>query len=97
VYLPVLFGTPGRAASGGYIAKSMAKGCVSKEFAAFATGKTEPLSIWLRALARHAHAEFCGEASLGLIELADIIGRQVAALHVRLAGEGVEHNGAAAR
>jgi dienelactone hydrolase len=66
VYLPVLFGTPGRAPSGSYIAKSMAKGCVSKEFAAFATGKTEPLSIWLRALARHAHAE-CGGPGVGAI------------------------------
>jgi dienelactone hydrolase len=66
VYLPVLFGTPGRAASGSYIAKSMAKGCVSKEFAAFATGKTEPLSIWLRALARHAHVE-CGGPGVGAI------------------------------
>ncbi len=66
VYLPVLFGTPGRPPSGGYIAKSMAKGCVSKEFAAFATGKTEPLSIWLRALARHAHAE-CGGPGVGAI------------------------------
>jgi dienelactone hydrolase len=44
----------------------MAKGCVSKEFAAFATGKTEPLSIWLRALARHAHAE-CGGPGVGAI------------------------------
>ena len=66
VYLPVLFGTPGRAPSGGYIAKSMAKGCVSKEFAAFATGKTEPLTVWLRALARHAHAE-CGGPGVGAI------------------------------
>lgn len=66
VYLPVLFGAPGRAPSGGYIAKSMAKGCVSKEFAAFATARTEPLSIWLRALARHAHAE-CGGPGVGAI------------------------------
>ena len=66
VHLPVLFGTPGRAPNGGYIAKSMAKGCVSKEFAAFATGKTEPLSIWLRALARYAHGE-CGGPGVGAI------------------------------
>lgn len=66
VYLPVLFGTPGRAPSGSYIASSMARGCVSKEFAAFATGRTEPLSIWLRALARHAHDE-CGGPGVGAI------------------------------
>lgn len=66
VYLPVLFGTPGRAPSGGYIAASMAKGCVSREFAAFATGRTEPLTVWLRALARHAHGE-CGGPGVGAI------------------------------
>ena len=66
VWLPRLFGDPGRPPSGGYIASSMAKGCVSKEFAAFATGRTEPVTQWLRALARHAHAE-CGGPGVGAI------------------------------
>lgn len=66
VFLPVLFGTPGRAPSGRYIARSMVKGCVSKEFAAFATGRTEPLTVWLRALARHAHTQ-CGGPGVGAI------------------------------
>jgi dienelactone hydrolase len=66
VWLPVLFGTPGRPPSGRAIASSMAKGCVSKEFAAFATGRTAPLSLWLRALARHAHGE-CGGPGVGAI------------------------------
>jgi len=66
VWMPVLFGTPGRPSSGRAIASSMAKGCVSKEFAAFATGRTAPVSLWLRALARHAHAE-CGGPGVGAI------------------------------
>jgi len=66
VWMPVLFGTPGRSPSGGAIARSMATGCVSREFAAFATGRTEPVSVWLRALARHAHAE-CGGPGVGAV------------------------------
>jgi len=66
VWMPVLFGTPGRPASKGAIATSMAKGCVSKEFAAFATGRTAPVSLWLRALARHALSE-CGGPGVGAI------------------------------
>ena len=60
VILPVLFGDPGREVSGGYVAKSFGQACVSKEFAAFATRKTAPISEWLRALARYAHDSFGG-------------------------------------
>jgi len=60
VILPVLFGDPGREVSGGYVAKSFGKACVSKEFAAFATRRTAPISEWLRALARYAHDSFGG-------------------------------------
>ncbi len=60
VILPVLFGDPGREVSGGYVAKSFGQACVSKEFAAFATRKTAPISDWLRALARYSHSSFGG-------------------------------------
>jgi dienelactone hydrolase len=60
VLLPVLFGEPGRDASGGYIVKSISKACVSREFAAFATRRTAPIAEWLRALARYAHDSFGG-------------------------------------
>ena len=66
VWMPVLFGTPGRPSSTGAIVGSMAKACVSREFAAFATGRTEPVSVWLRALARHAHDE-CGGPGVGVV------------------------------
>lgn len=61
VWLPWLFGDPGRPGMRngkpdvGYVAKSIAPACVSKEFAAFAVGRTAPVTNWLRALAKHAH------------------------------------------
>ena len=60
VLMPVLFGDPGREMSAGYAAKSFAKACVSREFLAFATGRTAPVADWLRALARYAHSAFGG-------------------------------------
>ncbi len=60
VLMPVLFGDPGRDTSGTYAASSFAKACISKEFAAFATRRTEPVTEWLRALARYAHSSFGG-------------------------------------
>ena len=66
VWLPVLFGEPGREPSGGYIARSISKACVSKEFASFATGRRAPITDWLRALARYTHGE-CGGPGVGAI------------------------------
>lgn len=71
--LPVLFGTPGRPgfkAGGrpdiGYVLSSIAPACVSKEFAAFATGRTAPVIDWLRALAK-AEFERCGGPGVGAV------------------------------
>ena len=66
VWLPVLFGTPGRDVSMGYAMSSIGPACVSKEFAAFALGRTAPVTDWLRALAAHAH-ETCGGPGVGAI------------------------------
>jgi dienelactone hydrolase len=55
VALPDLFGSPGREVSNGYMFGSLAKGCVSKEFVAFATGKTSPVIGWMRGLVAEAH------------------------------------------
>jgi dienelactone hydrolase len=60
VWMPVLFGTPGKAPSPGYTMRSIGPACVAREFAAFATGRTAPVTVWLRALAAHAHAESGG-------------------------------------
>jgi len=66
VYLPSLFGVPGREVTGGYVVGSIMRACVSREFATWATRKTSPIVEWLRALARHAHAA-CGGRGVGAI------------------------------
>lgn len=38
-----------------YMASSMFRGCVSREFTVLATGKTSPVINWLRALAQNEH------------------------------------------
>lgn len=64
--LPALFGDPGRPMSVGYVAKSFVPACVSKEFAAFATGKSPPITVWLRALGAAVHEE-CGGPGIGAV------------------------------
>lgn len=60
VVMPDLVGTPGREVSGAYLASSMLKVCISKEFTNLAMKKTSPIISWLRALARSLHAEVGG-------------------------------------
>ena len=60
VAMPSLFGDPGRAPSGDYLAKSMLGACVSREFSTWAAGKTSPVTVWLRSLARDLHDELGG-------------------------------------
>ena len=67
VYLPSLFGDPGREVSNGYAAREMLKGiCVRREFITWSTGRTSPIVDSLRALARKAHEE-CGGNGVGAI------------------------------
>lgn len=65
VVVPQLFGTPGRPKDGG-ILRSFLQACVSREFAVFATGRTSPVTDWLRALARAEHAR-CGGPGVGAV------------------------------
>ena len=60
VVMPDLVGTPGRAPSPGYIARSMLKVCIAREFTHLALNKTSPIISWLRALARAEHARHGG-------------------------------------
>jgi dienelactone hydrolase len=60
VLMPSLVGTPGRAPSGGYLAGSMLKVCIAKEFTNMAMQQTSPIIGYLRALARHLHQEVGG-------------------------------------
>jgi dienelactone hydrolase len=64
--LPHLFGTPGREPSAGYIARTMAHLCVSREFSGLALGRSAPVIDWLRALAR-TEAERCGGPGVGVV------------------------------
>lgn len=60
VLMPDLVGTPGRPVSASYLASSMAKVCISKEFTTMALKKTSPVISWLRALGRKLHDEVGG-------------------------------------
>lgn len=68
VHVPSLFGVDGAypTVEGGE--KVVRRACVSAEFRAFAGGGTSPVTVWLRGLARQAHAE-CGGPGVGTIGL----------------------------
>jgi dienelactone hydrolase len=66
VYMPSLFGRPGKEFSSGELVRSMVRVCVSREFTILAADRTTPVATWLRALAAHAHAE-CGGPGVGAI------------------------------
>lgn len=60
VVMPLLVGEVGRKPTGGYIASSMRKICISREFTTMAMQKTSPIIGWLRALAKQIHGEVGG-------------------------------------
>ena len=66
VWMPQLFGTPLRPISAGYLAQSLAKICIGREFSLLAANQSSPIVDWLRALAREAH-EACGGPGIGAI------------------------------
>jgi dienelactone hydrolase len=61
VVMPDLVGTPGQEVSGKYLASSMLKICIAKEFTTLALKQTSPVISWLRALARSLHNEIGGK------------------------------------
>jgi dienelactone hydrolase len=60
VVMPQLFGTPGQSPSFQSLTSAMIQVCTSAEFTKLATGKTAPITDWLRSLARELHAELGG-------------------------------------
>jgi dienelactone hydrolase len=66
VWLPDLFGEAGRPVTIPYAVRSIARACVSREFRAFASNASSPVTRWLRALAAHAHP-LCGGKGVGAI------------------------------
>ena len=70
VYVPQLFGTPGKSETFGYALASMLHCCISREFKVLAANESSPITDWLRALCRLAHAE-CGGPGVGAIGAPD--------------------------
>ncbi len=66
VYMPSLFGTPGKEFGWGYTIRSIVGACVAREFASFALDRTSPITGWLRRLAADAHTE-CGGPGVGAV------------------------------
>jgi dienelactone hydrolase len=67
VYMPDLFGVPGKPFDNGYMLVSALKICISKEFCLFSSGdQTSPIVNWLRDLAALAHKE-CGGRGVGAV------------------------------
>ena len=60
VMMPLLVGTTGKPPSPPYMASSMTKICIAKEFTTFALNQTSPVISWLRALARNLHDDVGG-------------------------------------
>jgi len=60
VAMPVMFGTPGKPVSAGYIAAQLLRLCISREFRLLAARESSPITEWLRALCRSLHAEIGG-------------------------------------
>ena len=66
VFMPSLFGTPGKAPNLAYAVGSIVRACISREFHVLARHRSSPVTDWLRALARQAHPE-CGGTGVGAI------------------------------
>jgi len=67
VFMPSLFGTPGKPMSTGYALGQMVMNvCIRREFNAWANDRSSPIVDWLRALARKAHAD-CGGKGVGAL------------------------------
>jgi len=64
--MPHMFGEDGRAPSPGYIAASITRACIAREFTVLARGATSPVIGWLRALAAHEH-QTCGGPGVGAV------------------------------
>jgi dienelactone hydrolase len=64
--MPHLFGAPGAEPTTWGTVRALVPACVSNEFTLFATGRTSPVTEWLRALGRHEH-ERCGGPGIGVV------------------------------
>ncbi len=60
VAIPSLYGTPGMSARSPALVPTLLRGCVAREFAAFALNRDRPVADYLRALARDLNANTPG-------------------------------------
>jgi len=66
VYMPSLIGIPFEPMGPRAALRTIVRACVSSEFTTWATGRTSPITDWLRALARLAFDE-CGGRGVGAV------------------------------
>lgn len=66
VWMPSLFGRDGGVPTASEGRRVFERACISKEFRALAANESSPITVWLRALAAHAHAE-CGGPGVGAV------------------------------
>lgn len=66
VWMPQLFGTPMEPVTPVTAARTIARVCISREFRLLSANRSSPIVDWLRALARHAHAQ-CGGRGVGAV------------------------------
>jgi dienelactone hydrolase len=66
VYMPSLFGRDGAVPDVEEGTGVLQRACMSAEFRAFAANESSPVTVWLRSLARLAHAQ-CGGPGVGAI------------------------------
>ena len=67
VFLPSLFGKPGKIATPAYAMREIFKAiCIRREFDVWSSDRSSPIVDWLRALARKAHGE-CGGKGVGAV------------------------------
>lgn len=60
VYMPSLFGEPGRPFSPAYAGTQILRACISREFRVLTRRGSSPITSWLRALCRDVHADLGG-------------------------------------
>ncbi|MGQ0698991.1 MAG: dienelactone hydrolase family protein [Panacagrimonas sp.] len=66
VFMPQFMGTPMRPLTPGLVATTVARLCISREFRLLGANQSSPIVDWMRALARHAHAQ-CGGPGVGAV------------------------------
>jgi dienelactone hydrolase len=66
VFMPHLFGVPGKPLARGYLYAQAIRVCLRREFHALAARKASPVTEWLRALCRHAH-QACSGPGVGVV------------------------------